>query len=179
VVLQQLHFQWTDPTPLDSESEEWMMTGMAVRMAVDLGLHMVSEDKPARKLDIPLIITQDPGEESTISDEERRLNRLTFWSVCLLDLSLSFGTGRETTFRIPSITQSLPTDEDMCPSPGTPRSPFPFAAKQMLSYGPLINILNGPHDEGGVWVKEAQAAIRRAVVFYNALPIDMQWSASK
>ena len=27
---------------IDSESEEWMMTGMAVRMAVDLGLHLVS-----------------------------------------------------------------------------------------------------------------------------------------
>jgi len=49
----------------------------------------------------------------------------------------------------------------------------------MLSYGSLINILNGPHDEGGVWVKEAQAAIRRAVMFYNALPSNMQWSASK
>ena len=125
---------------------------------------------------------QDPGDESTISVEERRLNRLTFWSVCLLDLSLSFGTGRETTFRIPSITQSLPTDEDMIThsmTGGAPRTSFPFAAKQMLSYGPLINILNGPHDEGGVWIKEAQAAIRHAVMVYNALPIDMQWSASK
>ena len=137
---------------------------------------------PAPTYTSTLTHDQDPGEESTISAEERRLNRLTFWSVCLLDLSLSFGTGRETTFRIPSITQPLPSDEDMItPSstPGGPRSPFPFAAKQMLSYGPLINILNGPHDEGGVWVKEAQAAIRRAVMFYNALPLDMQWSASK
>ena len=30
----------------DSESEEWMMTGMAVRMAIDLGLHLVRCDLP-------------------------------------------------------------------------------------------------------------------------------------
>lgn len=28
---------------LDSESEEWMMAGMAVRMAIDLGLHQVCQ----------------------------------------------------------------------------------------------------------------------------------------
>ena len=28
---------------LDSESEVWMMTGMAVRMSLDLGLHIVSQ----------------------------------------------------------------------------------------------------------------------------------------
>jgi len=27
----------------DSESEVWMMTGLAVRMSIDLGLHLVSD----------------------------------------------------------------------------------------------------------------------------------------
>lgn len=32
----------------DSESDEWMMTGMAVRMAIDLGLHLVSAPQGRR-----------------------------------------------------------------------------------------------------------------------------------
>ena len=29
-------------SPLDSESEVWMMIGIAVRMSIDIGLHVVS-----------------------------------------------------------------------------------------------------------------------------------------
>lgn len=101
----------------------------------------------------------------------------------ILDSSLSFGVGRETTFNIKAIRQSLPTDEDMpdnlergC------RSAFPFAAAQMLSYGSYINALNGPHDSNspdGEWLDDARLCIKRSIALYNSLPVDMQWNAAK
>lgn len=140
-----------------------MYTGMAVRMAIDLGLHL-----------------EPSGDEVAISAEEQRLDCLAFWSVLLMDYALSFGTGRQTTFRIEEITRRFPSEEDIRPhaEQAQARSPFPFAARQMLAYGPLINLLNGPEDPAEV---EAEVAQYRAVAVaeYNALPADMQWSASK
>ncbi|GFZ45812.1 hypothetical protein JCM24511_03542 [Saitozyma sp. JCM 24511] len=146
----------------DAESELWMMTGMAVRMAVDLGLHI------------------NPPPESSISEEDRRLNRLVFWSVLLMDYVLSFGVGRQTTFRVEDITQTLPTEEDIritlpCASPESPRSPFPYAAKMMISYGPLINMLNREQDPVR-FDSDIQSARAAAIKEYNHLPQDMQWN---
>ena len=139
-----------------------MFTGMAVRMAIDLGLHL------------------DPSDASSISAEENRLNCLAFWSVLIMDYALSFGTGRQTTFRYEEITRRLPTEEDVHPSnePAT-RSPFVFAARQMLTYGPLINLLNGPVDDPTEVEKDISAARGVAIAEYHNLPADMQWSATK
>lgn len=133
----------------DSECEVWMMTGLAVRMAIDCGLHVT------------------PPEDSTMSTEDRRLNRLVFWSVLLMDYALSFGVGRQTAFRPDDITQTLPTEEDL----QADRSPFPYAAKMMLAYGPLINSLNR-----GKGDRDAHAACASAIREYNRLPGDMQWN---
>lgn len=124
------------------------------------------------------MLFQDPGESSIKSREQRRLDRLTFWSVLILDYSLSFGVGRTTALPTTCITQTLPTDEDVCTQPGT-RHPFPYTARQMLSFGELINVLNRPHDGDGVWLRKAQAGIHQAMTIYNALPPDMQWNTSK
>ncbi|ORY29983.1 fungal-specific transcription factor domain-domain-containing protein [Naematelia encephala] len=153
----------------DSESEVWMMTGLAVRMALDLGLHI------------------NPPADANITEEDRRLNRLVFWAVLNMDYALAFGVGRSTTFRVEDITQLLPTEEDLHPtsSPSTvgpdhPRSPFPFAAKQMISYGPLINMLNRPvteDDKEEQYIQAAmQAARAKAIKEYNQLPHDMLWN---
>ena len=165
--------------PSDDEAAEWMTTGMAVRMALDLGLHLVS----VHATDKGYTHAQDHHDVSSISPNDQRLNKLTFWTVFMLDFSLSFGVGRISTFQIKGIKQSLPTDQDMVgvnkPAPPC-RTAFPYAAAQMLSYGSYIDILNGPHDESdGDWLSEARLSIRRSVVKYNSLPPDMQWNATK
>ncbi|KAK8853507.1 hypothetical protein IAR55_004214 [Kwoniella newhampshirensis] len=147
----------------DSEAEVWMLAGMAVRMAIDLGLHL------------------NPPQESNIPDDERRLDRLVFWPVLLFDFALSFGTGRQTTLRVEDITQLLPSAEDVA-SPSSPADgllhPFPYAARQMLAYGHLINILNS----GRVTMEGSQKAIQlartRAIGAYNALPAELAWSVT-
>ena len=114
-----------------------------------------------------------------MSAEEQRLNRLTFWSACMLDFALSFGTGRETAFRVESITQTCPSSTDIPGSIGAVPSPFPFAAHQMFKYGDLINALNGPHDEEGMWLTRAKKAMKEAVGSYHALPSYIKWNSTK
>ena len=125
--------------------------------------------------------TEDPSEGSS---EESRLNRLVFWSVLIMDHALAFGVGRQTTFRLEDITQSLPTHADIHPhgvADGTPPSAFPYAAKQMMIYGPLINMLNANHrDRDPVRLEsDIQNARAAAMVEYNQLPEDMQWNVGK
>lgn len=99
-----------------------------------------------------------------------------------MDYALSFGVGRQTTYRVEEITQNLPTEEDIHPlgvSPDTPRSPFSFAAKQMISYGPLINMLNREESDVARLEGEIQAARAAAIKEYNQLPQDMQWNVGK
>ena len=137
------------------------MTGLAARMSIDAGLHL------------------SPPEDSPMSAEDRRLNKLVFWSVLLMDYALAFGVGRQTTFRPEDITQTLPTEEDLNHSAtpaavDTPRSPFPYAAKMMLSYGPLINLLNRGRGD-----RDIHAPRAAAIKLYNSLPQDMQWNVVK
>lgn len=70
---------------------------------------------------------QNIPESSTASAEDRRLNKLTFWSVLLMDYALAFGVGRQTAIRPNDITQTLPDEDDIHPGgivEGIPRSPF-------------------------------------------------------
>jgi len=125
-----------------------------------------------------------------MSQEDRRLDRLTFWSVYLLDVSLSFGVGRETAFRLAAITQTPPSDADFKTalthghyreSSSTPpiRNVFSYAARLAYAYGPVVNVVNGPWDTQSEWESQAQQITQQAVEVYNALPADMQWSAIK
>jgi hypothetical protein len=94
-----------------------------------------------------------------------------------MDYALSFGVGRQTTFRVEDITQTLPTGADF-PETST-RSPFLYAAQMMLSYGPLINMLNCEQGEGNRKESEVQSALAQAIKQYNQLPQDMQWTVAK
>jgi len=126
-----------------------------------------------------------------MSEEDRRLNRLTFWSVYFLDVSLSFGVGRETAFRLAAITQTVPDETDFqepttganavggSSKTGVARNVFAYAAKLAFAYGPLVNVVNGPWDNQAEWESQAQQITQQAVEVYNALPPDMQWSALK
>ena len=101
-----------------------------------------------------------------------------------MDHALAFGVGRQTTFRLEDITVSLPTHTDVHPKgipEGEPGSAFPFAAKQMMIYGTLINMLNANHRDRDPVRLDADIQNARAagMVEYNQLPDDMQWNVGK
>lgn len=136
------------------------------------------------KSPVPLTLQDSSETAEEVSPEEARLNRLVFWSVLIMDHALAFGVGRQTTFRLEDITQQLPTELDLHPaglSPDTPRSAFHYAAKQMFSYGPLINMLNSNHANVDPIKLDSDIANARAsaMVEYNNLPEDMQWNVGK
>ena len=172
----------------DVESEIWMLTGMAVRMALDMGLHLVGPSHAQADM-------QNPPADSHISAEDQRLNRLVFYSVLILDCSLAFGVGRQTALRADDITQPLVSEDDMRSSElgsgsssrqdslqqddANTRSVFPFAAKLMHSYCPLINMLNRQDHAPTAHEAEINEARMGAIRLYNQLPQDMQWNVGK
>jgi hypothetical protein len=157
----------------DSVTGQWMTTGMATRMAVDLGLHRVS------RLGDPADRQRDP--DST-DPEISRLNRLCFWSVLVTDYAVSLGVGRATSLRPESITQLHPTEEDIRLVTASVPAAFPHAAKMMGLFGVLINLLNSddptPADIPS-W--QDQVAKQRVSIMeaYRSLPPYMQWSSEK
>jgi hypothetical protein len=100
--------------------------------------------------------------------------------------------GRQTALRADDITQPLVSEEDLLPSSAassttttqiddqTIRPVFPYAAKLMLSYCPLINMLNRQKEEVlNAHEAEINEARMSAIRLYNQLPQDMQWNVGK
>ncbi|KAF7559012.1 hypothetical protein G7046_g5138 [Stylonectria norvegica] len=83
----------------------WMYTGMAVRMAEDLGMH--------KKSTLPL-------EDGGSSDE-----RLLYWAVNFLDHIISFATGRPLTTRRDHVDVDLPAETSISDTSLDLPSPFP------------------------------------------------------
>ena len=131
-------------------------------------------------------MAQKPPDDVPILDEDRRGNRLLFWSVLLVDHTLAFSEGRLTSLRTEDITQELPREEDMHPinvrqefkSEKTLRSPFPFAAQMMYTVGPLINMLNVKQGHPASGTEEEIHCVRARIASqYDQLPLDMIWNA--
>nr|XP_031857874.1 uncharacterized protein CI109_006746 [Kwoniella shandongensis]KAA5524946.1 hypothetical protein CI109_006746 [Kwoniella shandongensis] len=121
-----------------------------------------------------------------IPETDRYRDRLLFWSVLVMDYSLSFAEGRKTSIRSDEITQELPREDEMPRSgldqdEGRLRSPFPFAAEMIMTFGPAIDIFNDPSTNSAQQEQRA-ASIRelraRVAAQYDELPLDMMWNAA-
>ncbi|AEO61981.1 hypothetical protein MYCTH_2312830 [Thermothelomyces thermophilus ATCC 42464] len=141
----------------DQDSALWMYLGIAIRMAVDLGLQKIEgvkyqgerdpwytrywsrkdpdgEDGPDNKH------TEDEnlGAEEQQQVEQERID--TFWSVFILDRVISSGTGRPVTFRDGDYELSLPppTVDPVTQWP----DPFPPFVEIIHLYGRASDVLN-------------------------------------
>ncbi|KAI0513148.1 fungal-specific transcription factor domain-containing protein [Xylaria bambusicola] len=124
----------------DQDSALWMYLGIAIRMAVDLGLpredgvkyHGPEDPWYARLHERPTESFveggRQDGEERTLTQveqkeiEQERID--TFWAVFFLDRAISSGTGRPVTLRDDDFDLSLPK-ASLSPSSGWPN---PYAA---------------------------------------------------
>ncbi|KAK4685515.1 hypothetical protein P7C73_g4633, partial [Tremellales sp. Uapishka_1] len=157
----------------NSESGLWQYSGMAFRMAIDLGLHEVSEIYE--------------------SSAHVARTRLLFWSLFITDRIVAFATGRPASIPEDIIEIPLPEDEDFFPDPSrnTPTDvleavePIPFVqiVKLMIICGRISNVLNGRRGRARTLVNtveplpELLAELQtRLVQFYNGLPESMRWS---
>lgn len=124
---------------LNSEGALWMYSGMALRMAVDLGLHLNMSERG-----------------DSFSVQAAIFDKLVWWSCFLLDRTLAIGTGRPVTVKDAEILIPLPTEEDLI-TMSTRASPsshtledtansyaWTYCIKMFHLYGMIAEIVNVP-----------------------------------
>ncbi|KAK7446298.1 hypothetical protein VKT23_014504 [Stygiomarasmius scandens] len=174
---------------MNSESGFWQYTGMAIRMAIDMGLHEVSE------------IYETPAHVVR--------TRLLFWSLFITDRIIAFSTGRPVSISEEIIEIPLPSDEDLTPDPAEmpPTDPntqlppqpnaFVYLVRLMVLCGRIGNVLNGrrgrartlvgPYqgfgsvagggNEPGSGHDDVLAELQKQLVqYYAELPEAMRWT---
>jgi hypothetical protein len=141
----------------DQDSALWMYLGIAIRMAVDLGLQKMEGVKYQGERDpwyTRCWSRKDPdgtdgidnnhNDEETLSPDEQQeveQERIdTFWSVFVLDRVISSGTGRPVTFRDDDYELSLPPPT-VDPISNWP-DPFPPFIEIIHLYGRASDVLN-------------------------------------
>ena len=157
----------------NSESGLWQYSGMAFRMAIDLGIH----------------------ENSEIYESAAHVIRtkLLFWSLFITDRIVAFATGRPASIPEDIIEIPLPEDKDFFPDPArnTPNDvaeavePIPFVqfVKLMIICGRISNVLNGRRGKPRTLVNSPEPLAEqlaelqvRLLQFVNSLPDQMKWS---
>lgn len=156
-----------------SESGLWQYSGMAIRMAADIGVHENSE------------IMESPA--------HRIRTRLLSWSLFVTDRIIAFSTGRPASIPEDIIEVPLPEDVDFFPDPArnTPTDPiepvepvpFVYFVKLMVICGRISNVLNGRRGKARTLVQSAEPLSEqlaelqmRLVQFVAGLPDSLRWS---
>ncbi|KAM4060782.1 fungal specific transcription factor [Hirsutella rhossiliensis] len=144
----------------NQDSALWMYLGLAIRMAVDLGLQKrvgiqyqgekdpwymrhrsrvngESESPEEKKHDE--VDTLTPDEQREV--EQERID--TFWAVFILDRVISSGTGRPVTFREDDFELPFP-EPSIDPATGWPAL-FPIFLEIIHLYGRVSDVLNNIH----------------------------------
>ncbi|KAK0706344.1 fungal-specific transcription factor domain-containing protein [Lasiosphaeria miniovina] len=145
----------------NQDSALWMYLGLAIRMAVDLGLpkrvgiKYQGERDPwytrtwSRKgSDDSGTLEDSQDSEETLSAEEQleveQERTDTFWAVFVLDRVISSGTGRPVTFRDDDFELAFPQPTND-PLTGWP-APFPNFIQIIHLYGRVSDVLNNIRD---------------------------------
>ncbi|ORY60049.1 fungal-specific transcription factor domain-containing protein [Pseudomassariella vexata] len=140
----------------DQDSALWMYLGLAIRMAIDLGLHKKDGVKYQGDKDPwftrqyhrkpsdsnPNEVKPDEDEDAPSPQEQTELEQEridTLWSVFILDRVISSGTGRSVTMRDDDFELPFPKASD--DSPKWP-DPFPNLIQIIHVYGRVSDVLN-------------------------------------
>ncbi|KAF4978971.1 hypothetical protein FZEAL_4738 [Fusarium zealandicum] len=138
------------------DSALWMYLGLAIRMAVDLGLQKevgvqyqgekdplyarhwsrqpCDDESPQTKMDE----SSPPNPEEQKEVVQERMD--TFWAVFILDRVISSGTGRPVTFRDDDLELSFP-EPFIDPVTHLP-APYPIFIQIIHLYGRMCDVLN-------------------------------------
>ncbi|SJL15726.1 uncharacterized protein ARMOST_19230 [Armillaria ostoyae] len=150
----------------NSESGLWNFSGLAIRMAVDLGLHKTDIESP------------DDGDVCN--------GKILFWSLFIMDRVLAFGTGRSVTIHEDIIEIPLPTESDFVPhssSAAPVLSPFVGIVRLFALAGRIADVMNrsrcprtlvsNPIVHSPEGLQELQ---NQLVEFLGTLPPGLSWS---
>lgn len=188
----------------NSESGMWMFTGMALRMAQEIGLHrerssrgMSVSQSPTNQgatTEPPLTIPPEANANLVSLDAfEKSQQLILFWCCYSMDVNLCNGTGRVPCIKRHEISVRLPEDKDMAiirAGPGGTMKPlkpevYPHYANMMLSYAQSIDFLNTQSSE--VYRRPPMDDARRKEIFadlldelimkYKSLPREIKFGA--
>ncbi|CRK13018.1 hypothetical protein BN1708_010717 [Verticillium longisporum] len=169
----------------NQDSALWMYLGLAIRMAVDLGLQKVVGVKYQGEKD-PWYLrhwSRQSIESSDAADEEASVSRAqqleveqermdTFWAVFMLDREISSGTGRPVTFRDDDFEFDLPAPT-IHPASGWP-APYPTLTRIIHLYGRVSDVLNNIHHAKDLtqdkWAKLAHMESELTKLYQNQDP---------
>lgn len=145
----------------NQDSALWMYLGLAIRMAVDLGLQKrvgikyQGEKDPwyTRHRSLTACASESPEEKkgdredflSIVEQQELEQERIdTFWAVFVLDRAISSGTGRPVTLREDDFELPFPSSS-INAATGWP-DPFPAFVEIIHLYGRVSDVLNKIHN---------------------------------
>ncbi|KAL8702825.1 MAG: hypothetical protein Q9201_004014 [Fulgogasparrea decipioides] len=151
----------------NSEAGMWMFTGMALRMAQEIGLH---RERTSRGTSIsqsptnlatgqqqpPLSLPREANANLVDLDAfEKSAQVILFWCAYSMDVNLCNGTGRVPSIKRHEISVRLPEDRDLAiirAGPGGAMKQlkpevYPHYANMMLSYAKSIDFLNTESSE--------------------------------
>ncbi|EEY19662.1 pathway-specific nitrogen regulator [Verticillium alfalfae VaMs.102] len=169
----------------NQDSALWMYLGLAIRMAVDLGLQKVVGVKYQGEKD-PWYLrhwSRQSIESSEAADDEASVSRAqqleveqermdTFWAVFMLDREISSGTGRPVTFRDDDFEFDLPAPT-IHPASGWP-APYPTLTRIIHLYGRVSDVLNNIHHAKDLtqdkWAKLAHMESELTKLYQNQDP---------
>ncbi|KAG7452007.1 uncharacterized protein BT62DRAFT_926217 [Guyanagaster necrorhizus] len=150
-----------------SESGLWNFSGLAIRMAVDIGLHKTDIESP--------------------DDEDVCDGKILFWCLFVMDRVLAFGTGRSVTIDEDIIEIPLPTESDFIPhscSAPPVLSPFVGIVRLFALAGRIADVMNGSRGCPRTFVsnpvvhspESLQELQDQLVEFLGTLPPGLSWS---
>ncbi|KAI9875398.1 MAG: hypothetical protein M1830_008526 [Pleopsidium flavum] len=145
----------------NNEAGLWMFSGMALRMAQELGLHREHTSTGPSIGQSPANIGSNGQEETMFASAspfncvgmeafERSSQIILFWCIFTQDTCLSSGTGRVPSIKRHEISIRLPEDIDIAviqagpegvPEPIRDRA-YPQLVRMMLAFAPSIETLN-------------------------------------
>lgn len=111
----------------DRDTRGWIYTGMSIRMAVDMGLHLNCDCWV---------------EKNMISKEEADMRKFTFWGCFVLDRLWSFYMGRPACIRLGDVSIERPTEEDA--SAEDEKEPWVPYVSRTVPLEPLWNEFTAP-----------------------------------
>ena len=173
-----------------------MLNGLAVKMCLEMGLHLVSA-RFTRSVDgVCSPLAQAPTIDNIISPpEDERLDRLAFWAVLIHDCTIAISDGVPTSINPAEVTARLPTEDDIhltsledddaeTPANTPLRSPFPYLARTLLTIGNVCNVINANVTPSGFGLvpemrDEILGMIQKISVAYDETPLDMVWTGAK
>lgn len=183
----------------NNEAGLWMYTGMALRMAQELGLHREPSclnNVEDRQTNLEDVTSSPPPDIISVQAYEECVKLLLFWCIYQNDVCLCSGTGRVPSLKPYEINVRLPEDRDLAVLRGGPGKHLaktgiqlevlPHMARMIGLYAQSIDFLNTgssqirfqPRSDGEHRMERIEGLQRDIIANYRLIPKEVGFGAN-